>query len=62
MAHPRLPREVDVRTGADDTAADIELAFEDNHGVRRRMTVRTAPDAPWISDQVMLGTRRAVLE
>jgi len=62
MAHARLSREVDVGPGADDPAADVELAFEDNHGVRRRMTVGAASDALRISDQVVLLARGRVLE
>ena len=45
MAHSRLPRKMDVRPGANDTAPAVELALKDDHGVRGRMTVRTTPDA-----------------
>ena len=34
MAHSRLSREVDVRPGANDPIAEVELALEDDHGVR----------------------------
>jgi hypothetical protein len=62
MAHSRLTGKVNVRSGADDPIADVELALEDDHGVRRRMTVRPAPDARRISDQVVLLTRVGVFE
>ncbi len=62
MAHSRLTRKVNVRPGSNDQIADVELALEDDHGVRCRMTVRPAPEARRISDQVVLLTRVGVLE
>ena len=59
---PTAPGKVDVRPGANDPAADVEPAVEDDHGVRRRVTVRAAPGAGRISDQVVLLTRVGVLE
>ena len=62
MAHSRLNRKVNIRPGAKEPIAEVELAVEDDHGVRCRMTVRPAPDARRISDQVVLLTRVGVLE
>ena len=62
MAHSRPTGEVNVRPGSNDPIAEVEPALEDDHGVRCRMTVRPAPDARRLSDQVVLLTRVGILE